>query len=226
MSSTLNGQIFESSLKLEKVQVEIENVVAAADLNQHLDLNAILQVTPGAKYNPERFPGLVYKLKRPKTTTLLFTSGKMVCTGAKSARSAKAAIAQVIDELRGHGIIIIETPDVQVENIVASGDLEGTIDLENVAERLSKTMYEPEQFPGLIYRITEPKVVFLLFANGRIVCTGAKTEPNVTLAIEKLRDTLQFNNLITCKDTPSNEGNGLLSFSMPERVSSMASHSL
>lgn len=194
----------KGSLKHEKVQVEIQNVVATANLSQHLDLEAILKVTPGAKYNPQRFPGLVYKLKKPKTTTLLFASGKMVCTGAKSAKSAKTAIAQIIKELKGQGIIIIAKPDIEIQNIVASGDLRATIDLEIVAERLCKTMYEPEQFPGLIYNMNEPKAVLLVFANGKIVCAGAKTETDVNLAVEKLRDTLEFNELISCAGSSSN----------------------
>jgi transcription initiation factor TFIID TATA-box-binding protein len=201
---TLN---LKGSLKHEKLQVEIQNVVATADLSQRLDLDTILKVTPGATYNPQRFPGLVYKLKKPKTTTLLFGSGKMVCTGARSAKSAKTAIAQVIKELRSQGIIIIANPDSEIENIVASGDLRGTIDLEIVAERLSKTMYEPEQFPGLIYNMNEPKAVLLVFASGRIVCVGAKTESDVNLAIEKLWDTLQSNDLISFNGSPSNEEN-------------------
>jgi transcription initiation factor TFIID TATA-box-binding protein len=190
--------------KHEQVQVEIENVVATADLSQYLNLETILEVTPGARYNPERFPGLVYKLKRPRTTTLLFASGKMVCTGAKTTRSAKRAIEQIINKLRDHGMVITGRPDTEIQNIVASGDLQGTIDLENVAERLFKTMYEPEQFPALIYRMSKPKVVFLIFANGKIVCTGAKTEADVNLGIEKLQDTLKLNKLITCNR--SNEG--------------------
>jgi transcription initiation factor TFIID TATA-box-binding protein len=190
--------------KHEQVHMEIENVVATADLSQHLNLEAILEVTPGATYNPQRFPGLVYKLRRPRSTTLLFTSGKIVCTGAKTTRSAKRAIEQIINKLRHHGIVIIRRPDTEIHNIVASGDLHGIIDLENVAERLIKTMYEPEQFPALIYRMSEPKVVFLVFASGKIVCTGAKTEAAVNLAIKKLHDTLQLNKLITCNR--SNEG--------------------
>jgi transcription initiation factor TFIID TATA-box-binding protein len=198
----------KGSLKHEQVQVQIENVVATADLSQHLDLDAILTVTPGAKYNPQRFPGLVYKLKKPKTTTLLFTSGKMVCTGARSARSAKAAISLVIKELRSQGIIIIAKPETEIENIVASGDLGGRIDLEIVAERLCKTMYEPEQFPGLIYYMNEPKAVLLIFASGKIVCAGGKTETDVNLAVEKLRDTLEFNELISpTGSSPNNQRN-------------------
>jgi transcription initiation factor TFIID TATA-box-binding protein len=189
------------SLKCAKAQVEIQNVVATADLSQRLDLDVILQVTPGARYDPQRFPGLIYRLKKPKTTTLMFKTGKMVCTGAKSSKSAKAAISQVISDMTGNGIIIIARPSVNIENIVASANLQGIVDLENVAEQLYRTMYEPEQFPAVIYRMIEPKVVLLVFANGKIVCTGAKKETDVYFAIEKLQDTLQLNRLITRDDS-------------------------
>jgi transcription initiation factor TFIID TATA-box-binding protein len=198
------------ALKREKTEVEIQNVVATADLSQHLDLEVILQVTPGARYDPQRFPGLIYRLKKPKTTTLLFKTGKMVCTGAKSSKSANTAMAQVISDLTGNGIIIIARPSVNIENIVASANLHGVIDLENVAEQLYRTMYEPEQFPAVIYRMIEPKVVLLIFANGKIVCTGAKKESDVYFAIEKLQDTLQLNKLITRDDSDRGNSNLLL----------------
>ena len=67
-----------------KAIIKIENVVAAATLNLKVDLDAVVESFPGVEYRPERFPGLVFKLKRPKTATLIFNSGKMVCTGAKS----------------------------------------------------------------------------------------------------------------------------------------------
>ena len=186
----------------ERVKAKIENVVATTDLSQRLDLDAILKVTPGAKYNPQTFAGLVYRLKKPRTTTLLFASGKMVCTGARSTKSAKTAIAQIIKELKSQGIVIFTNPGIEIENIVASSDLRGTIDLEMVAERLRKTMYEPEQFPGLVYTMTEPKSVLLVFASGRIVCVGAKTEADVHLAIEKLQETLELNKLIARNELP------------------------
>jgi transcription initiation factor TFIID TATA-box-binding protein len=192
-------------LERRKVEMEIQNVVATADLNQNLELETILRIMPGAKYSPERFPGLIYRLKRPRVTTLLFRSGKVVCTGAKSVRSGKNAITQLINELTGRGIVIIRRPSAEIENIVASGDLRGMIDLESVAERLFRTIYEPEQFPALIYRMSEPKVVFLIFASGKIVCTGAKTEADVHTAVKKLRDTLQLNELITCNEADIRE---------------------
>jgi len=197
INNAVNVLDLKGSLKKEQVQVEIENVVATADLNQHLDLDAVLRLTPGALYNPQRFPGLIYRLKKTKTTILLFATGKMVCTGAKSINSSKRAISQIVKELRAQGIVIIANPTSKIQNIVASANLHGTIDLEVVAERLCKTMYEPEQFPGLIYSMSEPKAVLLVFASGKIVCVGAKTETDVSLAVEKLRDTLEINELIT-----------------------------
>ncbi len=177
--------------------VEIQNVVATGNLNQKLNLFSILKLTPGAVYDPQRFPGLVYRLKRPKSTTLLFTSGKLVCTGAKSERSARTAINRIVKELRGHGIVIVRDPVVSIQNIVATGDLKGTLDLEVAALCLNRTIYDPEQFPGLIYRLDQPKTVFLIFTNGKLVITGAKKEIEPVVAAEKLQDILEKNKLIT-----------------------------
>lgn len=179
-----------------KASVNIENVVASATLNQKVDLNAVVKGYPGVEYRPEQFPGLVFRLKRPKTATLIFNSGKMVCTGAKSEKEARRAVMKVIKELKKSGIIIIGKPELKIQNIVASANLFGMIDLEKAAYTLGKTMYEPEQFPGLIYRMQEPKVVILLFASGKLVCTGAKREQDVYDAVEKLHQRLEDQNLI------------------------------
>jgi transcription initiation factor TFIID TATA-box-binding protein len=179
-----------------KAVVNIENVVASATLNQKVDLNAVVKGYPGVEYRPEQFPGLVFRLKRPKTATLIFNSGKMVCTGAKSEKEARRAVMRVIKELKKGGIIIISKPELKIQNIVASASLGGMIDLEKAAFTLGRTMYEPEQFPGLIYRMEEPKVVILLFASGKLVCTGAKKEQNVFDAVEKLHELLEEKGLI------------------------------
>jgi transcription initiation factor TFIID TATA-box-binding protein len=176
--------------------IRIENVVASATLNQRIDLNAVVKGYPGVEYRPEQFPGLVFRLKRPKTATLIFNSGKMVCTGAKSEKESKRAVMKVIRELKKSGIIIIGKPDLKIQNIVASANLAGLIDLERSAYSLGRTMYEPEQFPGLIYRMDEPKVVILLFASGKLVCTGAKKEEDVYEAVTKLHETLELEDLI------------------------------
>jgi transcription initiation factor TFIID TATA-box-binding protein len=165
-------------------------------LNQRVDLDAVVRGCPRVEYRPERFPGLVFRLKRPKTATLIFSTGKMVCTGARSEKEARRAVRKVVRELKNCGIIIVSKAEVKVVNIVASVTLGGYIDLERAAFELEKTMYEPEQFPGLIYRMDEPKVVILLFASGNLVCTGAKREDEVFKAVEKLHITLEDKDLI------------------------------
>jgi transcription initiation factor TFIID TATA-box-binding protein len=170
--------------------------VASATLNQRIDLNAVVKGYPGVEYRPEQFPGLVFRLKRPKTATLIFNSGKMVCTGAKSEKESRRAVMKVIRELKKSGIIIIGKPELKIQNIVASANLSGLIDLERSAYSLGRTMYEPEQFPGLIYRMDEPKVVILLFASGKLVCTGAKKEEDVYEAVTKLHKKLEEEDLI------------------------------
>jgi transcription initiation factor TFIID TATA-box-binding protein len=179
-----------------KAIITIQNVVASATLNQKVDLNAVVKGYPGVEYRPEKFPGLVFRLKSPKTATLIFSSGKMICTGAKSGKESRRAIMKVVKELKKDGIIIISKPDLKVVNIVASASLGGKVDLEKTVSTLRKTMYEPEQFPGLIYRMDEPKVVILIFASGSLVCTGAKKEQDVYDAVHKLHGILEEQNLI------------------------------
>jgi len=179
-----------------KAIINIQNVVATATLNQRVDLNAVAKSYPGVEYRPDQFPGLVFRLKRPKTATLIFSTGKMVCTGAKSGKESRRAIMKVVKELKKGGIIIISKPDLKVVNIVASAILGGKVDLEKAVTTLGKAMYEPEQFPGLIYRMDEPKVVILIFATGNLVVTGAKKEQDVYDAVHKLHESLEEQNLI------------------------------
>ena len=176
--------------------VRIENVVATAKLNHKIDLNAVMKVYPGVEYRPKLFPGLVFRLRKPKTATLIFSTGKMVCTGAKSEKEAKTAVFKITRELKKNGIVITKKPELRIVNIVASANLWGMIDLEKAAFSLGRTMYEPEQFPGLIYRMDDPKVVILIFRSGKLVCTGAKREEEVYRAVEKLQNQLEEKQLI------------------------------
>jgi transcription initiation factor TFIID TATA-box-binding protein len=136
-------------------------------------------------------------MQKPKTATLIFRSGKMVCVGAKSERQAHRAVITVVDELKRNGIVILGEPEIQIQNIVASAGLGGYVDLEKTLYSLTRTMYEPEQFPGLIYRMDDPKVVILIFTSGNLVCTGAKKEAEVHRAVTKLQETLEEKTLIT-----------------------------
>ncbi len=176
--------------------VTIQNVVASANLRQKIDLDAIVASFKDVEYRPNEFPGLVFRLKKPKTALLIFSSGKMVCTGAKSEKTAIRAVNTVVKRLKKAGIVIRGKPEVEIQNIVASGDLHGEIDLERAQLELEDTMYEPEQFPGLIYRMKDPKVVILLFASGKLVCTGAKSEEQVHEAVKKLHTILEEKGLI------------------------------
>ncbi len=179
-----------------KAVINIENVVASATLKQTIDLNAIVKAFSAVEYRPEQFPGLVFRLKKPKTATLIFSSGRMVCTGAKSEGQAKKAVNKVVRELKKNGMVIVGRPQIKIQNIVASVSLGGRIDLERSTFSLGRTMYEPEQFPGLIYRMEDPHVVILIFASGKLVCTGAKREEEVYTAVNKLHVKLEEEDLI------------------------------
>jgi transcription initiation factor TFIID TATA-box-binding protein len=179
-----------------KALISIENVVASASINQTVDLNQITRNFSDVEYHPDQFPGLVFRLKFPKTATLIFSSGKMVCTGSKSSEQAVKAVKAVVQKLRKGGIDIRNEPTVVVQNIVASASLGGKVHLEEAARQLPKSMYEPEQFPGLIHRMADPKTVILLFASGKLVCTGGRTETDVYKAVNNLHDTLEKKGLM------------------------------
>lgn len=176
--------------------VSVENVVASATVDQKIDLNEITKKFPDTEWNPDQFPGLVFRIKNPKTATLIFSSGKMVCTGGKSEEMAVKAVRSVVQQLRKGGIKIKNEPVVTVQNIVASINLGGKIHLEQAARTLPRSMYEPEQFPGLIHRMLDPKTVILLFASGKLVCTGAKKESDVYRSVHNLHSSLEEKNLM------------------------------
>src|SRR3990170_1046054 len=186
-----------------KPLIRIQNIVASVSLNQKIDLQKIVEKFPQTEYNPSVFPGLVFRLKKPKTATLIFGTGKMVCTGAKSEKESRSAVEKVVKELRGQGIAIAEKPVVTIQNIVASAELGGEIDLESLVYKLSRVMYEPEQFPGAVYRMDDPKVVFLVFSAGKLVCVGAKKEEQVYEAVDKIQKLLEEKGLIFYPETES-----------------------
>ncbi|MHA1421650.1 MAG: TATA-box-binding protein [Candidatus Thorarchaeota archaeon] len=169
---------------------KIENVVASVVLNQTLDPDEIAATMPNVEFDPELFPGLVYRLKKPKTATLVFRTGKMVCTGAKSEKESKRAVHKIVKLVNEAGIKMSREPIITVQNIVASASLGVELNLELAAMKLENTLYEPEQFPGLIYRMRDPKVVLLLFDSGKNVITGAKFESQIDEAAEKVFDRL------------------------------------
>ncbi|MDE1827217.1 TATA-box binding protein [Candidatus Nitrosotalea sp. TS] len=176
--------------------VDIVNVVASASVDQKIDLVEITKTFPDVEYHPEQFPGLVFRLKSPKTATLIFSSGKMVCTGSKSEDAAINAVNTVVQKLRKGKIKIKKDPEITIQNIVASVSLGGKVHLERAARSLPRSMYEPEQFPGLIHRMLDPRSVVLIFASGKLVCTGTKKETEVYRAVHNLHTLLEEKKLM------------------------------
>ena len=176
--------------------VRIENIVATVILENTLDLNLIEARIPDVDYNPDQFPGLVYRLQSPRITALVFKSGKMVVTGAKSVKQLVWAVKTILKKFMTKGIVIQGRPQIQIQNIVASANLNVLVDLEKAAFVLPHSMYEPEQFPGLIYRMEKPRVVLLIFSSGKMVITGAKRENEVFDAVNNIYNILKENGCI------------------------------
>lgn len=171
---------------VDDTTIRIVNIVVSTSLEHDIPLEKMAAVLPNTEYNPEQFPGLVIRIKEPKTSALIFSSGKVVCTGARTLEKVEESIAKIIESLKKINIDIKIKPKIQVQNVVASGTIGMDLNLNKLAMKLDNTEYEPEQFPGLVYKLMEAKATFLLFSNGKIVCTGTKSKEQVMEAIEKL----------------------------------------
>lgn len=172
--------------------IQVENVVASSDIGQELDLETLSEDLGATDYDPDNFPGLVYRMHDPKAAAFIFRSGKVVCTGAKSVDDVTTALGYVFDELRELGVDVASSPDIEIQNIVSSGDLDHTLNLNAIAIGLGleHIEYEPEQFPGLVYRLDDPDVVALLFGSGKLVITGGKQLDDAEEALMKIEDQL------------------------------------
>lgn len=175
----------------KKFGIRIENIVASSAFGVTIPLEKVVSKLDGMEYEPEQFPGLVYRIKKPKAAALIFGSGKIVCTGARSLDDVKTVFKKVASVVRKAGVKVPKGYKIQVENIVASAKLEGRLNLETIAFNLIDSEYEPEQFPGLVYRMKKPKVAFLLFGSGKVVCTGARYISDVGIAVTKVSKILK-----------------------------------
>ncbi len=181
----------QKAVKPAKAQVaertiQVVNIVVSTSLEHDIPLEKMAATLSNTEYNPEQFPGLVIRIRDPKTSALIFSSGKVVCTGARSMDKVEESIEKIIKSLKKIGIDIKIKPKITIQNIVASGSVGMDLNLNVLAMKLDNTEYEPEQFPGLVYKLDEAKATFLLFSNGKIVCTGTKSEEEVHLALDKL----------------------------------------
>ena len=176
-----------------KVKTQVQNIVLSVTYKGvEFDLEKLAKSLEGARYDPEVFPGIAYKSGDPPASFLIFASGKMNCVGAKSMHDAKLAIKKLTKKLRKSGIKVKSEPTVKVQNIVASFDFGREFDLERIARTFENTEYEPEVFPGLVFRLNEPKVVVLLFVSGKGVCAGAKNMNDIKTAAIKITKLLKW----------------------------------
>jgi transcription initiation factor TFIID TATA-box-binding protein len=170
----------------EDKNIRVVNIVVSTSLEHDIPLEKMAATLSNTEYNPEQFPGLVIRIKEPKTSALIFSSGKVVCTGARTLEKVEESIGKIIESLKKIGINIKIKPEINIQNIVASGSVGFDLNLNVLAMKLENTEYEPEQFPGLVYKLDEAKATFLLFSNGKIVCTGTKSEKEVYAALDML----------------------------------------
>jgi len=178
---------FHKNIRMtDKSSYKIQNIVATTSLEKPVPLTKLARTQPNTEYNPETFPGLVLRIKEPKSAVLVFSSGNLVCTGTKSIAQVKQVIKEVIKQLKKINVNITITPKITVQNIVASGSIELKLNLNFLALEMENTEYEPEQFPGLVYKLIEPNATFLLFSNGKLVCTGTKNKNQLEDSMRQL----------------------------------------
>ncbi len=175
----------------QKREIQVVNIVVSASLGHNIPLEKMAATLSNTDYNPEQFPGLVIRIKEPKTSALIFSSGKIVCTGARSMEKVHESIRKIIKSLEKINVKIKQEPEVTIQNIVAAGSVGMDLNLNVLAMKLENTEYEPEQFPGLVYKLPEQKATFLLFSNGKVVCTGTKSEEEVNRALDVLIENLK-----------------------------------
>lgn len=181
-----------------KETLEIQNVVASTGIEQELDLQALARNLGRTDYDPERFAGVVYRPAEHRATAMIFRSGKISCLGAESVEGIYQAAHSVFDDLRDLDISVGESPEITVQNIVMSGDLGAMLNLTaiTIGLGLANVEYEPEQFPGLVYRLNDPDVVILLFSSGKIVIVGGTDPEDAEAAVETIQSRLTNLNLL------------------------------
>jgi transcription initiation factor TFIID TATA-box-binding protein len=168
--------VAKKSVSKKDTTLKVQNIVATTSLGKDVSLTKLARTQPNTEYNPDTFPGLVLRVKKPKSAVLVFSSGNLVCTGTKSVSQVKDVVQQVIKQLKKVGVNVTINPKITVQNIVASGAINLDLNLNTLALELENTEYEPEQFPGLVYKLEDPTATFLLFSNGKLVCTGTKNK--------------------------------------------------
>ncbi len=171
----------------KKEGINIQNVVVSCNTHSKFPLEVLANKLESCEYAPESFPGMIYRVDSPKASTLVFTTGKIICTGIKSMAIAKKAIEKTLLDFRSVGVKVSGKLDTEIVNMVASANVGKNIELSKVIFNLENCEYEPEQFPGVVHRMEDPKVVFLIFGSGSIICTGAKSKKDIEVSVKKLK---------------------------------------
>ena len=166
--------------------LKIVNIVASGIIADSFDLVELSNKVEGCELNTKRFPGAVYRIQEPKIASLIFSSGKIVITGSRSREALTEGLAIITKSLKDAGIDILKEPKIAITNMVCSYDLGIKINLNRVAVtfNVENIEYEPEQFPGLVYRIKDPKIVVLIFSSGKIILAGGKNLVDVRKGVD------------------------------------------
>jgi len=173
--------------------IKVVNMVISTFIDD-INVNA-LKKDESTEYYPKRFPGFVFRLQHPKATMLLFKTGKVIVTGIKEKINATKAI-----DIFSKRFNIDQQIYLDVQNLVISVDFGYNVELEEVGNKIPRAIYEPEQFPGIIYRNVNPKAVFLIFTSGKSICVGTKDIADAFAAVFHLRKMLIENDLLIPKD--------------------------
>ncbi len=171
--------------------VKIENVVAVANLGVDIPLERISSAGGGSEYGPEQTSGVVYRTGEHGVAALVFSSGKIVCTGTKSVEKARETVGKVVDKIREIGVDVPAGPKIEIESIVASSKVDARLDLHEAASMLEDAEYNPDRLPVLVYRMTDPAVYMMIFDTGKIICSGARSVDEARRAMHKIGGVLK-----------------------------------
>ncbi len=172
--------------------IKIENIVAYAQLADCFDIDNLAEILPDFEYKPEEFNGLTWKPGNIKAAIIILPNGKVICTGAKRIEEVECSINAAIDKMTSAKINVNSKPKIEIQNIIASIDIEKELHLSSISKGLimENVNYKPEEFPGLLYKIDHLGAVVIVFSSGKIVCTGTKTIDNASKAIELMKEKL------------------------------------
>jgi len=170
--------------------ITVENIIAFVKIADELDIHKIAERVPGFMYDPTEFLGLTLKLDEPNVAILLLPNGKVICTGAKKIEDIESSIKEVVKKVKIIGVKIKSKMDIEIQNIIAALDLKKEINLSSISKglMLENMSYEPEQFPGLVYKMDDTGAILLIFSSGKIVCTGVKNLEDAYKAIETMKE--------------------------------------